>query len=98
MNLSCTPEPTIKPKIEDGEVDFLIDTGEVFFTVCSEDFLPSVPTDSIQDCLSPWAAHFVAHVPGHPNILGSLNTVHAFQTAHQLAFLIELCYVNLMPL
>lgn len=85
-----TPQPTIKPKIEDQELDFVFDTGAAFSPVSSS---LSPLMHSICQCL--WVAYVIAHNLANPNISWPLKTHHAF--------LVSNCppsdfYVNLIPL
>ena len=70
-----------------------------FSTIRSKDLSLPVISDSIQ-AVSLWATNFIAHVSAPLISVDPLNTHHAFLvlTAHQQAFLAEICYVNLMPL
>lgn len=43
-----TPNPTIKPKLEDQKLDFLIDTGATFSTIHSADLSLPVTPESIR--------------------------------------------------
>lgn len=55
-------------KVEDWELDFLIDSGITFSTIRSEDLSLPVSSDSIQ-AVSLWTTYFIVHISADPNTL-----------------------------
>lgn len=98
--LSHTLEPSIKPKIEDGELDFLSDTGVTISPICSEDLsLPatSAPVQAVGVSGQPAPLPTPQPVPISWGLLTPIMTFW-FPGPHQQISLVEICYVNWISL
>lgn len=66
LDLQLSQSLALNLKVEDWELDFLIDSGITFSTIRSEDLSLPVSSDSIQ-AVSLWTTYFIVHISADPN-------------------------------